>query len=237
MSGYVSTVFQSEFGTGFSQESLFVKYPPTISGYAPELAFLGDAIEITGSGYFEDTTRLYFSGMGGGYLGRKIFADISGIKGDPKSGPQVMTGIVPGLSSDARFKIVIENGVNTAITEESFGFVGDPEIKHIFPESGRHGETIVVSGTNLSDLFEVQHGIVQVSDFEELNPSVPTGFKFTVPTKEEYQAYDPLYRNTNQFLNIQTAAGFSRSTGKFLTIPDDIVCSGFSPSFEQRGNG
>ena len=28
-----------------------------------------------------------------------------------KSEPQVLTGIVPGLSSEARFKVVVENGV------------------------------------------------------------------------------------------------------------------------------
>jgi hypothetical protein len=236
ISGYVSTVLQSEFGTGLSENSLFIKYPPTISGYGPAAGFMGDPIYITGSGYFEDTTRLYFSGMGGGYLGRKIFADISGIKGDPKNEFQVLTGIVPGLSSEARFKIVIENGVDTFVTDSSFGFVGAPEIQSIFPESGRHGDVIVVSGTNVADIVELKHGIVPITDYEELNPAIPTGFRFTIPSRYEYLAYDPLYRNTNQRLNLQTSAGFSRSSGNFLTIPDDIVCSGFTPSFEQRGN-
>ena len=188
---------------------------------------MGDAVQITGSGFFEDTTKLYFSGVGAGYLGRKIYADISGIEGDPKSESQVLTGIVPGLSSEARFKVVVENGVGVSVGDGSFGFVGAPQVKAIFPESGTHGDVITLSGKNLADVAELNHGNIPITAFTELNPIIPTGVSFVVPSKEEYLEFDPIYRNTEQYINLHSAAGFSRSSGKFETIPEDIVCSGF----------
>lgn len=234
-SGYLSPVLQSRFGTGISPNSIFAKFPPTISGVNLGAAFVGETIIVTGRGFFPDTTNLYFSGLGSAQLGRKIFASISGIQGDPKTESQVLTGTVPGLSNSTRFKIVIENGAGTAVSDASFGFLGSPEIRSIFPESGHHGDTIVISGAGFKNISKIFHGTVPITSFQTLDNSSATGLSFVIPNALAYQAYDPFYKNIKNYIDVQTAGGFSTSTGKFLTIPDNIVCSGFYPSVAQRG--
>ena len=235
--GYMNLVVQTSHGTGQSEGAFFAKYKPEVIGFTPSIGRINEGVTITGSGFFTDDLKVFFSGESDvAHLSRKIPATISGVVGDPRTEQQTMTVQIPGLSSSASYRLLVENGVATGgMSEGSFSFLGAPTINSVTPESGSHGDIVVISGTSLAGVTSLKHGSVPVTTYSEINPFNPTGLSFTVPAKSSYLTYDNLFRNRYESLTLTTPNGTAYYSGKFLTIPDDVVCSGFYPAFEQRG--
>jgi len=240
--GYMDLVVKTAHGTGWKQGAYFAKYEPVISGFGPPSAELNSIIRITGSGYFTDDLKVYFSGAHANntFLNQKILAPISGIEGDPletSSEQQIISVHCPGMSSSCPYKVIVDNGVGLGTqSSDSFSFVGAPEITGFTPLSGNHGSQVLLGGESLAGITSVKHGQVAIDTWVSSNESNPTGLLVTIPPKSDYLALDAFYRNRNEIFTVSNSQGTAYSSNKFLVIPPDVVCSGFHPSTEQRGN-
>jgi hypothetical protein len=235
--GYQNLVIQTEHGTGQGEEVFFLKYAPVVSGFGPRSLVAGDDIYITGSGFFTDHLLVYFSGLGPEeQFKTKIFVDIQSVIGDardtsPPNTQQVMTVTNPGLSSSTSYKLIVENGVGIGVSSLSASFLGHPKIDTITPTSGRHGDTITLSGESLGgNVDNLKHGFgIDIPYFSPIAGESATGMTFTVPDKQTYLSNDLFYGKRYNRIIVGSSAGSSTSEEYFLTIPDDIVCSGFIP--------
>lgn len=236
ISGYYNIVLQSPYGTGLGASEIYIKYPPVISGFGPVGGFVGDTLSITGSGFFSDTLSVWFSGAGSSssYLGAKIPVLIDNVLGDPVRDPQVITAKVPGLSNKASYYLAIDNGVGWATGGQPFSFAGAPKITEISPTSGIHGASIKISGEGLNNVLSLKHGDITIDSYSILG-TTNTGILFTVPNRVSYLEKNAMYQNISGMISLTTAAGSAESTDGFLTLPDDIIFSGFQPTSQRIG--
>ena len=232
-------VVETARGSYTGQNAVYIKYPPFISGFDPLATYGGQTISVTGSGFFSDSTKLYFSGLAlTGPLSEKIQASIISISGEPEAGLQIISGIVPELSDDTNYSVTVDNEAavyNSSAQSKYFGFFGPPIISGVFPLSGNHGDTIVLSGKNLVNPVSLSHNEIPISTFSSLDGVKGTGISFTIPTKENYLAGDIYYRNTSGHLKLTTIGGEFTTAGVGLkTIPDNIFFSGHTPTLVAR---
>jgi len=232
-------VIETPRGSVTGESSLYIKYPPFVKGFSPTSDFKGTKVDITGSGFFDDSeTNVYFSGLvnHGGFSGN-IAASISGIEGTPDTGLQVMSVYVPGLSEDSNFAIVVDNSVGKSMSPEGeyFGFFAEPEVSGFSPTSGIHGTTVIISGTSLVNLVSIRHGNTEVTTYSTLG-SRGTGVSFEIPSKHAYLTNDYLYRELEAPIRVSAAGGSTTTTERFQTTPDSISYSGHYPDLVARND-
>ena len=227
VSGVSSVKLETDAGVATGSGILFVKARPIFSGFTPLNGSRGETIFLSGYEFYSGTTKLYFSGDVAS--GRKISAQITHIALNE------ITGVIPGLSSSVKYKVVVDNGVDYAVSTDLFEYIGAPTISGFAPLSGETDSTVIISGKNLKSLTSLKHGQVPITGLSYLNTAY-TGISIKVPNLTGYLSQNSLFKNNIGFFNLANSFGESASTGVFETIPPAMVFSGFKPTLQIRGN-
>ena len=214
-------------GAGTGSGILFVKSPPSILGFTPINGSLNEPFVVSGDQFYSDTTRLLFSGNV--VSGKEFQAQIL------QMNINTVSGFIPGLSSAINYRIVIDNGMEYAVSDQTFKYIGAPTISGFTPVSGGTGTYVIISGDNLKNLT-VSHGELAIEDVDVLSGAdqLPTGILIRIPHLTGYLSLDSLMRNNEGPFILGNTFGSVTSTGNFITVPPAMIISGFSPSVQGR---
>lgn len=125
---------------------------PIITGFSPQSGEPGTVITINGAN-FTGTTAVSF-----GFATAASFTVVS---------PTQITAVVPG---NAGGSIIVATPGGTA-NRSGFNFIPAPTITSFAPTSAGPGQTVIIDGTNLTNLTEVRFGGVKAKEFTVISPA------------------------------------------------------------------
>jgi hypothetical protein len=174
---------------------------PAITSFSPQSGEPGTTITINGTN-FTGATAVSF-----GTATAASFTIVS---------PTQITAVVPG---NAGGTIAISTPGGTA-TRSGFNFIPAPTITSFIPSSAGPGQTVIITGTNLSTVTEVRFGGIKATDFTILSPT-----KVTAIVADEGASGD---------VSVVSPDG-SDSLSGFVFIPPVPTITGFSPTIAGPG--
>lgn len=124
---------------------------PIITSFSPQSGEPGAVITINGAN-FTGTTAVSF-----GFATAASFTVVS---------PTQITAVVPG---NAGGSIIVATPGGTA-NRSGFNFIPAPTITSFAPTSAGPGQTVIIDGTNLTNLTEVRFGGVKAKEFTVISP-------------------------------------------------------------------
>lgn len=174
---------------------------PTITSFSPQSGEPGTTITILGTN-FTGATAVNF-----GTATAASFTVVS---------PTQITAIVPG---NAGGTIAIATPGGTA-TRSGFNFIPAPTITGFIPSSAGPGQTVTISGTNLTNLTEVRFGGIKAKEF-----TVISAAKITAVVADE---------GASGSVEVVSPDGKDELAG-FTFIPPVPIITSFSPTVAGPG--
>lgn len=177
-------------GSASSAATYVVIGAPTVSSLAPTSGPVGTTVTITGTN-FQAITGVTFNGVSASYT---------------VNSPTQIVATVPSTTTGT---VSVTNGSGTGTSAGNFTVVQLPTITGFSPTSGSSGTTVIISGTNFSNVDSVEFG-------------GGANAVFTVNSTSQITATVPSAATTGN-ITVYTSVGNVISTGTFTMIPDLIV--------------
>ncbi len=179
-------------GNASSAGTFTVIGAPTVASLAPSSGPVGTSVTITGTN-FQSITSVNFNGVSASYS---------------VNSPTQIVATVPTTTTGT---VTVINGSGTGTSSGSFTVVQLPTITGFSPTSGSAGTSVVINGSNFSNVDSVE--------FSGGGNAV-----FTVNSTTQITATVPASAGTGN-ITVYTNVGNVTSTGTFTIIPDLIVNS------------
>ncbi len=180
---------QTEGGTAYSSGyfTVLTVPAPTITSLSTGYGYWGDWIHIFGTNLDQEPVSIKFGNttVGAGYI----------------VSPFDICVQIPDYAASGLITVTTPGG--TATSAGDFEIAAAPDILEVNPWNGLVGDTITLSGTNFTDAYSVEFGVVpaffDVLDASHISAIVPTG--------------------GNGKITVRTPYGFHTTDGSFIVNP------------------
>ena len=151
-SGTVDVRITAPDGTSTTSANDKFRYlaPPSVSSLSPDHGNAGDAVTITGAN---------FTGATGVKFGS---ADATGVHVVDDTH---LTAVAPAGSGTVDVTVIAPDGTSAAVAGDKFRYLAPPSVSSLSPDHGNAGDSVSITGTNLTGATSVKFGGTEATSF------------------------------------------------------------------------